>query len=133
LDYQQRRPTAELYGIGDCTTHRGPLWRPMHQARALADRALSMLDGLPEGSVQNEDFLRAWANAYGGYATQLLGEPFCGFVEGGNKQLLPREYAFENAEQRFTAAIQYAEAALGGAGYSQQGPHRPRQSTVEPR
>lgn len=115
MEYQQRVRASENYGIGDCTTHRGPVWRPMHQTRKIADIAIERLDEMPEGSVANLDFLKAWGYAYGGYATLLLAEPFCGFVENGDRELRPREYAFEDAERRFTLAIQHAEAALNGA------------------
>ena len=103
------------HGAGECTSNRDPIWFIMQRGRAqAADAARRMLEEMPQGSVDNLDFLVGKANAYEGYATQLLSEAWCEMVFDGSGQPVSRDAAMAIAEDRFTSALSRAESALSG-------------------
>lgn len=96
-----------------------PVLLPLQTARVLAEDAVRRIESFPEGSVPNRDLLLARANAYAGYAYQLLGEAFCdnalAFDQG---PLVTRAQTFTLAEARFTAALGHASQVNSAAGQS---------------
>ena len=89
-----------------CSTT-GPVWAPLQAGRSQSQRAIELINGFPEGSVEDRSFLLATARLYEGYSIQLLGETHCGVTFDGGP-LMTREEAWAEAEDRFTQAIELA-------------------------
>jgi len=114
---EARRSVVEQYGPGECDSGSSPnipgLWLPFQVSRVQAESAIERINGFPEGSVPNKDFLIAKANAYAGYSYQHLGEGFCElYFDRGPRTT--REETFRLAEARFTAALQSAGLVTSG-------------------
>lgn len=115
IRFEQRSDAAALHGSGNCTHAREPNWLPLQIARTRASDAIRRIQGFPEGSVPNVDFLIGKAFAYEGYATLLLGEAFCGVVFDGDGVVRTREDAWRTAVDRFTSAIEHSRRVTAGA------------------
>lgn len=92
------------------------VYTPLSTARYSAENVLDNLENeWTDEEVENRTELIATAAAYSGYSNLLLGEGFCTGVlldenlEPGGE--VPREALFEAAEQRFTRAIEAAQAS----------------------
>jgi len=114
---EARRSLVEQYGPGQCDSGSSPnipgLWLPFQVSRLQAESAIERIEGFPEGSVPNKDFLIAKANAYAGYSYQHLGEGFCElYFDRGPRTT--REETFRIAEARFTAALESAGLVTSG-------------------
>jgi len=114
---EARRTLVEQYGPGECDSGSSPnipgLWLPFQISRVQAESAIERIEGFPEGSVPEKDFLIAKANAYAGYSYQHLGEGFCElYFDGGPRTT--REETFRLAEARFTAALESAGSVASG-------------------
>ena len=83
---------------------------PLSTARFLADNTLELLQGWTDEQVANRGSLIATVAAYGGYSLVLLGEGMCSAALDGGPELT-REDLFNEAIDRFTAAIDAATAA----------------------
>lgn len=112
---------ARLVGLADggsCEDDQSspdtPTYGPLHRARFQAEDAYSRITEWSAEKVPDRDQLLGTAAAYAGYALTLLGEGYCEIaIDGG--PALSREDAWRLAEERFTAAIQHAEAANDNA------------------
>jgi starch-binding outer membrane protein, SusD/RagB family len=94
-----------------------PVLLPMQTARLLAEDAITRIESFPAGTVDNPDLLIARANAYAGYAYQLLGEAFCdNALAFDESSLVTRADAFRAAESRFTSALEHASRVASPAG-----------------
>ena len=115
IQVERRSSFVRRYGSADCTSSDPPgIWLGLQISRSEADEALRRIEGFPEGSVLNTDYLFATARAYEGYSYQLLGEVFCElFFEAGARKT--REEAFSLAEERFTSALDHASQVTSGA------------------
>ena len=103
------------HGVGECASNRDPIWFIMHRGRAqAADAADRILNRMDPAQVNDLDFLVGKAYAYEGYATQILAEAWCEMVLDGSGTPMSRTDAMAVAEDRFTSALQYAQAALTG-------------------
>ncbi|MBI4539718.1 MAG: RagB/SusD family nutrient uptake outer membrane protein [Gemmatimonadetes bacterium] len=96
---------------GDCGrgSHLG-LYMPVSRARWLADHVTKKLEGWSDAEVAGRTSLIATVAAYSGYSYMLLGEGFCAAAVDGGPRLTPADLLRE-AEKKFTAAIQAAEAS----------------------
>jgi hypothetical protein len=85
-------------------------YTPLQQARYLAEDGTRLIDSFPDETVQGKTNMLAQLAAYGGYATQILGEGWCvmSFDQG---PVLTRQQVFERAEERFSSAITLAQQA----------------------
>lgn len=102
------------HGVGECTSDRDPIWFILHRGRMQAADAARRILAMPQGSVDDLDFLVAKAYAYEGYATQLLAEAWCEMVFDGSGATVSRQAAMAVAETRFTSALDFAQDALAG-------------------
>lgn len=85
-------------------------YRPISTARWTTDHVLMRLEAWTDAEVENRTRLIASAAVYAGYSHVLLGENFCtAAVDGGPE--LSRQQVFERAEERFTRAIEAAQAS----------------------
>jgi hypothetical protein len=102
------------YGDVGCATSTGfsnlGTYLPLHIARFQAEDAYRRIDAFSDSEVPNRAGLLATAAAYAGYSYALLGEGFCTMAIDGGSALEPRE-VLEIAEERFTTAIERAQAA----------------------
>lgn len=109
FDRRSFNPSGGWYALSTCSQRLGA-YAPVSTARWAADNALRKLEGWTDEEVPNRRQLIAMAAAYAGYSLILLGEGFCtAAVDVGPE--LTRSQVFELAEERFTHAIQAAEAA----------------------
>lgn len=105
----------ELNSItGGCPTGRDATglgaYTPLQQARYVAEESQRLIEGFDEASVPNRNELLGQLTAYGAFSYVLLGEGFCEMaIDQG--PLLQRSDVMQLAEERFTTAISYAEAA----------------------
>ncbi len=94
------------------------VYTPLSTARWAAENALLKLDAFADGDLPagtSRQALIGTAAAYSGYGHLLLGEGFCSGVLLEGPDLVPsgevtRTALFEVAEQRFTRAIEAAQA-----------------------
>jgi starch-binding outer membrane protein, SusD/RagB family len=110
-DYDRRTitPASGWYATSTCSDRLGA-YTPLSTARWAADNALSKLEEWNDGEVTNRTALIATAAAYAGYSHVLMGEGFCSAAfDAGPEQ--SRQQIFQRAEQRFTRAIEAAQAA----------------------
>lgn len=99
---------------GECITSRTDtgmgIWVPLQRARVLAEDGLERLTGFADAEVPDRTQKLATLAAYSGYSHALLGEGMCeATLDGG--PLVTREQLWQIAEDRFSLAIQYAQAA----------------------
>jgi hypothetical protein len=109
-----RQTRIQEHGVGECTSDRDPIWFIMHRGRTQAADAARRILAMPDGTVDDLDFLVAKAYAYEGYATQFLAEAWCEMVFDGSGQVVSRQEAMAVAETRFTSALTHAQSALAG-------------------
>ena len=106
---------VELYTIvGSCSTNRNATnlgaYTPLQQARYLAENAAARIEAFPEADVPKRDEKLGLLAAYAGYSYVLLGEGYCEMAIDQGPLMTPAE-VLAIAEQRFTSAITYAQAA----------------------
>jgi hypothetical protein len=110
-DYDRRTitPAGGWYATSTCNGRLGA-YTPLSIARWTADNTLRQLEEWSDAEVSNRLALIATAAAYSGYSHVLIGEGFCSAAfDAGPEQT--RAQVFERAEQRFTRAIEAAQAA----------------------
>lgn len=117
-DYDRRvfDPTGAAYTSITCDatgTSAVGVYIPLSVARWQADNALSLLDRSTDQEVANRTALIATAAAYSGYAHVLLAEGVCTVALDLGPEL-GRAEVFQRAEERFTRAIDAAQAAGKG-------------------
>lgn len=105
----------ELHNVsGSCPTGRNSdalgAYSPLQQARYLAEDGARRLEAFPDESVPGNTEMLGLLNAYAGYSYVLLGEGFCEMAIDEGPLMEPSE-VMAIAEDRFTAAIEYARAA----------------------
>jgi starch-binding outer membrane protein, SusD/RagB family len=103
----------EAYGQANCNGPTG-LYSPLSIARFMADNALERLESYSEAEVPNRTELMGRAALYAGYSYAAFGEAFCEAAFDLGPALTPPQI-FELAEDRFTTAIQMADAASDAA------------------
>ncbi|MGH7458572.1 MAG: RagB/SusD family nutrient uptake outer membrane protein [Longimicrobiaceae bacterium] len=113
-DYDRRSFDAGVgsYASNTCnsTGNIFGVYKPVSTARWSADNALRNLQEWTDEQVPNRTDLIATAAAYSGYSHILLGEGFCSAAVDGGPELTPAQ-VFALAEERFTTAIEAAQAA----------------------
>lgn len=117
--YDQRNlvPSDARYSTFDCVNL--GVYTPLNTARAAADNVLAALVQWTDAEVEDRQRLIATAAAYAGYSLVLLGEGFCSATistldSDGNivyGEEMSRQRVMQEAETRFTQAIQAAQAA----------------------
>jgi starch-binding outer membrane protein, SusD/RagB family len=95
---------------GTCTDLGYGIFTPIQTARFQAEDAIRRITAFPDADVPDKTNLLATAAAYAGYAYTLLGEGFCEMTIDAGPLMTPAE-VLEQAEQRFTTAIDGATAA----------------------
>lgn len=106
---------VELYTIeGSCPGGRDATglgaYTPLQQARYLAEDGAARIAAFPDDQVADKDEKLGMLSAYAGFSYVLLGEGFCEMAIDQGPLMTPAE-VLAIAEQRFTSAIDYAEAA----------------------
>lgn len=106
---------VELYTItGACPGNRDATglgaYTPLQQARYMTESAIARLNEYPAEQVQRKDERLGLLSAYAGYAYTLLGEGYCEMSIDQGPLLTPRQ-VLTTAEERFTQAITFAQAA----------------------
>lgn len=86
------------------------LYGPLQQARVIAEDAITRLEAWSDAQVPGRAEKLATLSVYAAYARTLLGEGFCEMAFDLGPLMTPRQ-ALESAEQRFTQAITFAQAA----------------------
>jgi len=99
---------------GTCATARNAsnlgAYTALQQARFMAEDAGRLISGYTEAQVPRKNEFLGLLSAYAGYSWTLLGEGYCEMaVDQG--PLMTRAQMFAGAEERFTAAIQFARTA----------------------
>src|SRR5690606_21141987 len=110
-DYDRRtlRPEQTPYASTSCQGAYG-LYTPLNTARFTADNATMRLEGWTDEEVENRQLLIARAANYAGFALTFLGETFCSATIDVGPELTSQQI-FEEAEARFTKALEAAQAA----------------------
>lgn len=85
-------------------------YNPLQTARFMADEGYRRISNFTDQQVQGREAMLATLAAYGGYSYTLLGEAFCEMAIDGSALMEPRD-VMAMAEQRFTTAIQHAQAS----------------------
>src|SRR5690606_21991782 len=101
-------PSDSRYATSDCVNL--GVYTPLSTARWTADDILRKLQTWTDAEVENRTSLIATAAAYSGYSHLLLAEGFCTMALDLGPEIQPAE-VFQRAEERFTTAIQSAQAA----------------------
>jgi len=100
--------------IGSCPNNRDATglgaYAPLQQARFMAEDAARRIERFPDELVPDKTEKLGLLMAYAGYAYVLLGEGFCEMAIDNGPLMTPRE-VLAIAEERFTAAMEYARAA----------------------
>lgn len=112
-EYDKRNfsPIGSAYTNTTCDSEGSVgVYVPLSVARWQADNALEKLESWTDAEVPNRMALIARAAVYSGYAHVLIGEGMCSAAFDLGPEL-SREQVFERAEQRFTRAMEAAEAA----------------------
>lgn len=82
----------------------------LQQARFMTENAGRLISDFPDAQVPRKNEFLGILSAYAGYSWTLLGEGYCEMaVDQG--PLMTRQQMFAGAEERFTTAIQFAQAA----------------------
>lgn len=105
---RQVQPSDSRYSTFTCATL--GVYTPISTARWSADNALQKLEAWTDAEVTQRQQKIATVAAYSGYAHILLGELFCEAAIDLSAELTP-EQIFQRAEERFTRAIEAAQAA----------------------
>jgi hypothetical protein len=112
---QLRSREVEIFDQNTCETNTFPqLYLPLQIARGQGENAISLIEGFEAASVPNRELLLATANAYTGYAYQMLGELMCELAFDGGP-LATRADAMNRAVASFTSAIDHANTAGAAA------------------
>lgn len=85
-------------------------FEPMERARWMAEDAAERIEEFSAEEVPGKTGMLAQLNAYAGYSTLHLGQNYCE-ITVDNGPILSTEQAMGLAEERFTQAIQQADAA----------------------
>ena len=88
----------------------GGLYTPLATARFVADDTYRRLSEWPAEDVPDRESFMATTAAYGGYTLTLFGEGFCETAIDVGPAMTPGE-VFQEAEERFTRAIQHAQVS----------------------
>jgi starch-binding outer membrane protein, SusD/RagB family len=105
---RQVQPSDSRYSTFTCATL--GVYTPISTARWSADNALTKLEAWTDAEVPQRQQKIATVAAYGGYAHILLAELFCTAAIDLSAELQPAD-VLQRAEQRFTRAIEAAQAA----------------------
>ncbi len=108
FDWRGVTPNESVYGTASCTSL--GVYVPLSTARFVADDAYRRLEGYTDAEIPDRASLMATAAAYGGYARILFGEGFCRAAFDVGPALSPSQ-VLGLAEERFTTAIEHAQAA----------------------
>lgn len=99
---------------GGCPAGRGVAdygyYTPMQRARWMAEDAARRITEFSDAEVPGKSGMLASLNAYAGYAYIHLGQNYCE-IAIDNGPLMSRDEVLAVAEQRFTDAMQFADAA----------------------
>lgn len=99
---------------GECPAGRGiasyGYYTPMQRARWMAEDAARRIAEFTEDEVPDKQGMLASLNAYAGYSYIHLGQNYCE-IAVDNGPVMSLDEVLSVAEQRFTDAIQFAEAA----------------------
>ncbi|MGV3710886.1 MAG: RagB/SusD family nutrient uptake outer membrane protein [Gemmatimonas sp.] len=109
----QSLPDFQAYGSGGCANN-GSLYVPLSQARFLADDSFRRLSAWTDAQVSDRPLKLATVAAYAGYAYTEFAEGFCSAAFDLGPEVLPPAM-LALAEERFSAALQWAEAAGNSA------------------
>ncbi|MGH7507033.1 MAG: RagB/SusD family nutrient uptake outer membrane protein [Longimicrobiales bacterium] len=101
-------PSDSRYSTSSCAAL--GVYAPMSTARWAADNALLKLEAWTDAEVPDRQEKIATTAAYSGYAHTLLGELFCTMAIDLSAELQPAD-VFQRAEERFTRAMEAAQAA----------------------
>jgi len=105
-----REEAPSNWSTGDCGESILGLLDPISTARFSADTVLRSLETWTDAQVVERDRLLATAAAYSGFAHLFHAEGMCETAFDGGPRLGPEE-VLERAEDRFTRALEAAEAA----------------------
>ncbi len=89
------------------------IYLPFQIVRFQGEEAVRLIEGFPDGEVEDKDFLLGKAHAYTGYAYEILGETMCEMAFDGGP-VATRQSAMETAKLRFTSAIDHASLVTSG-------------------
>jgi hypothetical protein len=103
-------PTFASMAIGDCAASYG-LYTPLHGARVQAESNFERISGYSEEEVPQKAEFLATIRAYGGWPLIAFSEGFCGTPLDGEPEVLGPQELAAIAEQRFSEAIELAQAA----------------------
>jgi hypothetical protein len=114
--WDTRRPGIKGTGGDGCptskTTANPGTYRPLQTARVLSDKTYELVTSF--GDLAGKEAMLGTAAVYGGYASLLIGEGFCGAALDGGPPTT-REEMYALAEKQFTTAIKHADAASDAA------------------
>jgi len=114
-DYERRafQPSTSYYVTVTCDNAADGsvgIYRPLSTARYQGDETVRLLQQWSDAEVAGRAALIARAASYGGYSLLLLGEAMCSAAIDLGPELTPAQI-FQLAEQRFTTALEAAQAA----------------------
>ena len=89
------------------------VYLPFQIVRFQGEDAVKRIEGFPDGSVDDKNFLLGKAHAYTGYAYQIMGETMCSLSFDGGP-IVTRAASMELAKLRFTSAIDLASLVTSG-------------------
>ena len=107
-DRRDVRPTDSHYSTFGCAAI--GVYTPLNTARYTNDQILAKLQEWGDADVPNRQRLIAQAAAFAGYSLLLLGEGFCSGAIAGGPEVQSAAF-FAEAEERFTTAMEAAEAS----------------------
>ncbi len=102
-------PSESSFATGSCASGTG-LYSPLSTARFVADDIYQRLERFSDSEVPNRTSLMGTVSAYGGYSLVLFGEGFCETAIDEGPVVTPTQ-VLGLAEERFTRAIQHAQAS----------------------
>ena len=112
---QLRSDEVLIFEQNECDELEFPqLYLPFQIVRFQGEEAVRLIEGFPDGEIEDKDFLLGIAHAYTGYAYEILGETMCSLAFDGGP-LVTRESAMELAKLRFTSAIKHASLVTSGS------------------
>ena len=112
---QLRSDEVLIFEQDECDQLEFPqLYLPFQIVRFQGEEAVRLIEGFPDGEVEDKDFLLGIAHAYTGYAYEILGETMCNLAFDGGP-LVTRQAAMELAKLRFTSAITHASLVTSGS------------------